>query len=89
MILLASHPLVAAGVAALWAALACLLPFLRAERHHIGFWTLVFVGVPVLGWLTYLWGPAFGVLFLGVGLLLLVWPPFSARGHTPANRTLR
>ncbi len=59
--------------------MACLLPFVRLRWRHSMLWTLVFFGVPVLGWLTYLCGPGFGVLFLALGLSLLVWPPFETR----------
>ena len=50
---------------------------------------LVVCGVPVLGWLTYLTGPAFGLLFLALGLSLLVWPPaqyLRRRRHAQPER---
>ena len=50
---------------------------------------LVISGVPVLGWLTYLTGPAFGLLFLALGLSLLVWPPaqyLRRRRHAQPER---
>lgn len=88
MIAVLGHPAMAAGFAILWGALACFWPLLPRQWHHHGFWTLVLGGVPVLGWLTYLWGPAFGVLFLGLGLSLLVWPPLAGlrRRRAPARR---
>lgn len=90
MILLASHPLVAASCAVLWGVAACLLPFVRLRWRHAMLWVLVMCGVPVLGWLTYLCGPGFGVLFLSLGLSLLVWPPFETRRRRPlAGRGLR
>ena len=90
MILLASHPFVAAGCAVLWAVAACLLPFARPRQRHAALWALVLCGVPVLGWLTYLCGPGFGVLFLSLGLSLLVWPPFETRRRRAlAQRGLR
>lgn len=79
MILLVSHPLVAALLAVMWGISACLLPFVRPQWQHGALWTLVLFGVPVLGWLSYLCGPGFGVLFLSLGLSLLVWPPFAGR----------
>ncbi|UXU74897.1 MULTISPECIES: DUF2484 family protein [unclassified Paracoccus (in: a-proteobacteria)] len=81
MILLASHPLIAAGCAILWGICACLLPRVSARKRSAMLWGLVLTGVPVLGWLTYLLGPVFGVLFLSLGLSLLVWPPFGGRGR--------
>ncbi|MDF3855382.1 DUF2484 family protein [Paracoccus sp. P2] len=79
MIALASHPATAALCALLWGVMACLLPFLRLRWRHSALWALVLCGVPVLGWMTYLCGPGFGVLFLALGLSLLVWPPFDPR----------
>ncbi|GLK63821.1 DUF2484 family protein [Paracoccus kondratievae] len=79
MIALASHPATAALAAVLWGVMACLLPFVRLRWRYSAFWTLVLCGVPVLGWLTYLCGPGFGVLFFALGLSLLVWPPFDPR----------
>ena len=86
--MLATHPLVAVIAAALWVAVACLLPFIRLRWHYATLWVLVACGVPVLGWLTYLCGPGFGVLFLSVGLSLLVWPPLAGRRRAP-QRGLR
>jgi len=79
VIALASHPATAALAAVLWGVMACLLPFVRLRWRYSAFWTLVLCGVPVLGWLTYLCGPGFGVLFFALGLSLLVWPPFDPR----------
>ncbi len=79
MIALASHPGTAAFCALAWAALACLLPLVPFARRHAAIWSLIVSGVPVLGWLTYLCGPGFGVLFLSLGLSLLVWPPMARR----------
>ncbi|MTH65735.1 DUF2484 family protein [Paracoccus shanxieyensis] len=75
---LANHPGAAALIAVLWAVLACLLPLVRPARQHAAIWGLIVIGVPVLGWLTYLCGPGFGVLFLALGISILVWPPAGA-----------
>ena len=86
MSLLATHPLIAVIAAGLWVAAACLLPVIRLRWRYATLWALVFCGVPVLGWLTYLGGPACAVLFLLLGLSLLVWPPVEAlrrRRHHP------
>ncbi|RCW79714.1 DUF2484 family protein [Paracoccus lutimaris] len=86
MSLLATHPLLAVIAAVLWVAAACLMPFIRLRWRYVALWVLVICGVPVLGWLTYLGGPACGVLFLLLGLSLLVWPPVEAlrrRRHHP------
>ncbi|KGJ05145.1 hypothetical protein IT41_07080 [Paracoccus halophilus] len=65
----------AALAVALWVLVACLVPLFRARWRNAALFGLVVCGVPVLGWMTYLLGPAFGVLFLALGLSLLVWPP--------------
>ena len=88
MIFLASHPLAAALLAVMWGVTACMLPFVRLRWQYAALWALVLCGVPVLGWLTYLCGPGFGVLFLSVGLSLLVWPPLAGRRRAP-QRGLR
>ncbi|MFC3571302.1 DUF2484 family protein [Paracoccus sp. TOH] len=90
MIALIAHPVGAALCAVLWGVAACLLPFVRLRWRHSALWALVLCGVPVLGWLTYLCGPGFGVLFLAIGLSLLVWPPFEAlrRRRAPLRRGL-
>ncbi|RDW12543.1 DUF2484 family protein [Paracoccus thiocyanatus] len=85
MIALVSHPGAAALGAVLWGLMACSLPFVRLRWRHSALWALVVCGVPVLGWLTYLCGPGFGVLFLALGLSLLVWPPFGRRGRHEAH----
>jgi len=82
---LASHPATAATLALGWAVLACLLPFIRPTLRHAVLWSLVLAGVPLLGWLTFLCGPGFGVLFLSLGLLLLVWPPLARRGQSAGS----
>lgn len=89
MSLLAAYPYVAVIVAVLWSGVACLLPFVRHHWQFAVLWALVVTGVPVLGWLTYLFGPAGGVLFLAIGLALLVWPPAEVlrrRRHSQAGR---
>lgn len=78
MISFVNHPGAAALCAVLWAVMACLVPLVRMARRHSAIWALIFCGVPLLGWLTYLCGPGFGVLFLAVGMSLLVWPPLDA-----------
>lgn len=87
MIVLASHPAAAALFGLLWAVMACLLPLVRLRWRHTALWLLVLAGVPLLGWLTYLCGPGFGVLFLALGLSVLVWPPLALlrRDRGPAQ----
>lgn len=79
MIALTHHPVLVVFCALIWVLIACLLPRLAPDRQHRARWSLVFCGVPVLGWLTLLCGPGFGMLFLAVGLSVLVWPPLEWR----------
>ncbi|ARC35757.1 DUF2484 domain-containing protein [Paracoccus yeei] len=78
MTALTQYPGLAFGLALVWAALACLLPLVRMRRRPPCLFALVVCGVPVLGWLTLICGPGFGVLFLALGLSLLVWPPLES-----------
>lgn len=80
---LASHPGAAAAFAVGWTVLACILPLIRPLWRPALFWGLVLAGVPLLGWLTLLSGPAFGVLFLSLGLSLLVWSPLGRMRRDP------
>lgn len=75
---------IATGSAVIWVGLACLLPLVRLHWRGAALWTLVLLGVPVLGWVTFFWGPGFGVLIFAVGLSILVWPPMALfrRKHT-------
>lgn len=66
---------IALAIAVVWVGLACLLPFVGWRWRQTALWTLVVLGVPVLGWVTYIWGPGFGVLVFAIGLSILVWPP--------------
>lgn len=66
---------IAIAIAVVWVGLACLLPFVPWRKRSAALWTLVFLGVPVLGWVTFFWGPGFGVLVFAIGLSILVWPP--------------
>lgn len=89
MNLIVTHPLAAVVLAMLWVMVACMLPLFRERWRPLTLAGLVLFGVPVLGWLTYLAGPACGVLFLSLGLSLLAWPPVEhlrRRRHISAER---
>jgi hypothetical protein len=77
VIVLESHPGLAALFAAIWAILSCAIPLMRMNWRHSATCMLVLAGVPLLGWLTYLCGPALGVLILSLGLSILVWQPLD------------
>lgn len=69
--------------AAAWLALALTLPMVQRRCRADGFWIAVAVAVPLLGWLTYAWGPGPGVLGFIAGLLALRRCRHTPRGGTP------
>lgn len=63
--------------AMMWGIAAALVPLLAGRRHVLALWALVATGVPVLGALTYILGPAVGVGALVTGLLILLFSPVA------------
>lgn len=59
------------AIAAGWVILALLAPFLGRRHQNGAFWITIVTGVPVLGWLTWAWGPGVGVGFFIIGMILL------------------
>jgi hypothetical protein len=62
-------------LACLWlvaANLAAVLP--SRDNHWTRAYVLIALGVPLLGWLTWVHGPVLGLLFLAAGASLLRWP---------------
>lgn len=81
---LSTLPLTAAAVTGVWLCLACLVPMLAPRWRPRANWCLVTFGVPILGWLTLVWGPGIGVLGFALGLLALGRrPPPSRAGRRP------
>lgn len=70
-----------------WGCLACLIPFVRLPWRATALWGVVALGVPTLGFLTFVMGPLAGVAALALGLATLVWSPLDAirrrRAHGP------
>lgn len=64
---------------AAWLILARLAGSLRRRQRQRAVWALVAAGVPILGWLTYGWGPLAAIGFLSLGLLVLMRLPVSSR----------
>ena len=54
-----------------WLGMAFALPSLPRHWRVRGFWFAVATAVPLLGWLTYAWGPGLGVAAFLAGLLAL------------------
>ena len=75
---LAGQPLAGAAailMAVLWGCAASVVPFLRYRWRATVFWSVVITGVPVLGWLTFVWGPMIGIVALALGILTLTYSP--------------
>ena len=48
--------------------------FPSRDYHWRAAYALIAVGIPVLGWLTWVAGPFWGMAFLAAGASLLRWP---------------
>lgn len=65
-------------MAVVWGCLACMIPLIRHRYRAQALWGTVILGVPVLGWLTFVAGPGPGVMAFALGLAMLVYPPIEA-----------
>lgn len=75
---ISTYPLwLAIGLPLLWLALALLRPLLPGRWGGWAELLLTVIGVPILGWLTYRWGPWLGIASLGIAAIALLWPPLS------------
>lgn len=48
--------------------------FPSRDKHWRAAYVLIAVGVPLLGWVTYVSGPVVGLLLLAAGASILRWP---------------
>lgn len=61
--------------ACLWIVTASAIGVLPSRDHHWrAAYGLIAVGIPILGWLTYVEGPIWGLVALGAGVSILRWP---------------
>ncbi|MGR3463313.1 DUF2484 family protein [Limimaricola sp.] len=61
--------------AALWLVAANLAAMLPSRDNHRSCATiLVVIGVPLLGWVTFAFGPVAGVVLMAAGVSVLRWP---------------
>ncbi|RMC36420.1 DUF2484 family protein [Paracoccus alkanivorans] len=70
---------ISGAMALLWVILASLQPRVTRRHQARSFWAVIFLGVPVLGWLTLHWGPVIGVAAFVLGLCLLLFQPLRPR----------
>lgn len=67
-----SHPLIAA---LLWLIVANVIAMFPSRDHHWrAAYVLITIGIPLLGWVTYIEGPIWGLLMLAGGASVLRWP---------------
>lgn len=65
-------PLIAAF---LWLIVANLIAMLPSRDHHWrNAYILIAIGIPLLGWVTYVNGPIWGMVILAGGASVLRWP---------------
>ncbi|MEL6913348.1 MAG: DUF2484 family protein [Pseudomonadota bacterium] len=61
--------------AALWLIAANLRAMFPSRDHHWRFaYAMIAVGIPILGWATYDYGPVSGLLLLAAAASVLRWP---------------
>lgn len=62
-------------LAFLWLILANVIAMLPSRDHHWrAAYVLIALGIPLLGWVTYVDGPLWGLLLLAAGASVLRWP---------------
>ncbi|MEM9436187.1 MAG: DUF2484 family protein [Pseudomonadota bacterium] len=59
----------------LWLIIANLRAMFPSKDSHWRFaYLMIAIGIPILGWVTYEFGPIFGVLLLAAACSVLRWP---------------
>ncbi len=62
-------------LAFLWLILANVIAMFPSRDHHWrAAYVLIALGIPLLGWVTYVDGPLWGLLLLAAGASVLRWP---------------
>lgn len=61
-------------LACIWALAASLSAMAPGRFHWPAAWVLIVLGVPLLGWITFVHGPVVGLLVLAGGMSVLRWP---------------
>jgi hypothetical protein len=72
----------------LWLVAANVIGMFPSKHHHWpAAYGLIAVGIPLLGWITYVSGPWVGLIFFAAGASVLRWPVrFLLRWLTAAVR---
>jgi len=67
--------MIALGLGCLWLIAANVLAIVPSrDNHWARAYALVAIGIPLLGYITYINGPLLGMLFLLAGASVLRWP---------------
>ncbi|MEM9638945.1 MAG: DUF2484 family protein [Pseudomonadota bacterium] len=76
-------------LAALWAVVANVLALTPSKDHHWrNAYMLIAIGIPIVGYVTWLHGPWVGLLVMAGGVSVLRWPVIYL-GRWIKRRTLR
>ncbi|MDW3184552.1 MULTISPECIES: DUF2484 family protein [unclassified Roseobacter] len=76
-------------LAALWAVVANVLAMTPSKDHHWrNAYMLIAIGIPIVGYVTWLHGPWLGLLVMAGGVSVLRWPVIYL-GRWIKRRTLR
>lgn len=76
-------------LAALWAVVANVLAMTPSKDHHWrNAYMLIAIGIPIVGYVTWLHGPWLGLLVMAGGVSVLRWPVIYL-GRWLKRRTLR
>ncbi len=65
-------------LACLWAILACLVAMGPQRYHWPAAWALIATGIPLLGYVTLVLGPIWGLILMAAGASVLRWPLIRA-----------
>ena len=65
-------------LACIWAIAACIIGLMPERIHWPAAWTLIAIGIPLTGFVTYEMGPWWGLAVLVAGMSILRWPVFYA-----------
>lgn len=65
-------------LACLWALAACLIGMGPRRYHWPAAWVLIATGIPILGYVTLILGPVWGLICMAAGASVLRWPLLMA-----------
>jgi 4-amino-4-deoxy-L-arabinose transferase-like glycosyltransferase len=72
-------------IACVWALLACLAAMAPQRYHWPAAWALIATGIPILGYVTLVLGPVWGLIVMAAGASVLRWPLIRAAERMRAS----